>query len=114
MTVPQPFQYQGSKRALASLILQYLPISITRLVRVAQPSSAAGLSTVPVRVPTTGGSIKTRGGTPLQPAGGDACATSGRDTFAGLTPGATYSITVNAIGTAGASDCSNPASLMVV
>jgi hypothetical protein len=24
MTLPQPFQYQGSKRALAALILQYL------------------------------------------------------------------------------------------
>jgi len=70
MTVPQPFQYQGSKRALAPLILQYLPISTTRLVCVAQPSSAAGLSTVPVRVSGTGG------GTPLQPAGGDACATT--------------------------------------
>ncbi len=32
MTVPQPFQYQGSKRGLAPLILQYLPISTTRLV----------------------------------------------------------------------------------
>jgi DNA adenine methylase len=32
MTVPQPFQYQGSKRALASLILQYLPVSTIRLV----------------------------------------------------------------------------------
>jgi site-specific DNA-adenine methylase len=32
MTVPQPFLYQGSKRALAPLILQYLPISTTRLV----------------------------------------------------------------------------------
>jgi hypothetical protein len=32
MTVPQPFQYQGSKRALAPLILQYLPIGTTRLV----------------------------------------------------------------------------------
>ena len=32
MTVPQPFQYQGSKRALAPLILQYLPIRTTRLV----------------------------------------------------------------------------------
>ena len=31
MTVPQPFQYQGSKRALAPLILQYLPLSTTRL-----------------------------------------------------------------------------------
>jgi len=32
MTVPQPFQYQGSKRGLAPLILQYVPISTTRLV----------------------------------------------------------------------------------
>ncbi len=32
MTVPQPFQYQGSKRALAPLILQYLPPGTTRLV----------------------------------------------------------------------------------
>jgi hypothetical protein len=40
--------------------------------------------------------------------------TAARNTFTGLTPGATYSITVNAIGTAGASDWSNPASLMVV
>ena len=32
MTVSQPFQYQGSQRALAPLILQYLPISTTRLV----------------------------------------------------------------------------------
>jgi len=70
MTVPQLFQYQGSKRALAPLILQYLPISTTRRVRVAQPSSAAGSSTVPVRVSAT------RGETPPQPAGGDACATS--------------------------------------
>jgi site-specific DNA-adenine methylase len=31
MTVPQPFQYQGSKRALAPLILQYLPVSTTPL-----------------------------------------------------------------------------------
>jgi hypothetical protein len=32
MTLPQPFQYQGSKRALAPLILQYLAVSTTRLV----------------------------------------------------------------------------------
>lgn len=32
MIVPQPFQYQGSKRGLASLILRYLPISNFRLV----------------------------------------------------------------------------------
>jgi DNA adenine methylase len=32
VTVPQPFQYQGSKRALAPLILQHLPARMTRLV----------------------------------------------------------------------------------
>jgi hypothetical protein len=32
MTIPQPIQYQGSKRSLAPLILQYLPMSTTRLV----------------------------------------------------------------------------------
>lgn len=32
MTVPQPFQYQGSKRVLAPVILQYLPANTTRLV----------------------------------------------------------------------------------
>lgn len=32
MKIPQPFQYQGSKRALARLILQYLPANTTRLV----------------------------------------------------------------------------------
>jgi DNA adenine methylase len=32
MKVPQPFQYQGSKRALASTILQYLPPRIQRIV----------------------------------------------------------------------------------
>jgi hypothetical protein len=31
MTVPQPFQYQGSQRALALLIRQCLRISTTRL-----------------------------------------------------------------------------------
>lgn len=31
MPIPQPFQYQGSKRVLAPLILQYLPVSTTRL-----------------------------------------------------------------------------------
>jgi DNA adenine methylase len=32
MIVPQPFQYQGSKRALAPLILNYLPVKYCRLV----------------------------------------------------------------------------------
>ena len=32
MTVPQPFQYQGSKRALAPLILNYLPPKCRRVV----------------------------------------------------------------------------------
>ena len=32
MTVPQPFQYQGSQRALSPLILHDLSISTTRLV----------------------------------------------------------------------------------
>ena len=32
MTIPQPFQYQGSKRALAPLILPYLPVKFRRLV----------------------------------------------------------------------------------
>jgi site-specific DNA-adenine methylase len=31
MTVPQPFQYEGSKQALVPLILQSLPVSTTRL-----------------------------------------------------------------------------------
>lgn len=32
MTVPQPFQYQGSKRALASVILQQFPAEVQRVV----------------------------------------------------------------------------------
>jgi DNA adenine methylase len=32
MTVPQPFQYQGSKRALAPMILRFLPRKFQRLV----------------------------------------------------------------------------------
>jgi REP element-mobilizing transposase RayT len=42
---------------------------------VAQPSSAAGESTVPVRVGSSQ-RLSTGGGTPPEPAGGDACATS--------------------------------------
>ena len=44
MTLPQPFQYQGSKRALASLILQYLPASMTRLVEPFCGSAAVSLA----------------------------------------------------------------------
>jgi hypothetical protein len=57
MTVPQPFQYQGSKRALAPLILQYLPISTPRLV---EPfcGSAAGSRSAAVH----GGGFKHRPG----------------------------------------------------
>ena len=45
MTVPQPFQYQGSKRALASLILQYLPVSTIRLVEPFCGSAALSIAT---------------------------------------------------------------------
>jgi DNA adenine methylase len=45
MTVPQPFQYQGSKRALAPLILQYLPVSTTRLVEPFCGSAALSIAT---------------------------------------------------------------------
>jgi DNA adenine methylase len=45
MTVPQPFQYQGSKRALAPLILQYLPVITTRLVEPFCGSAALSIAT---------------------------------------------------------------------
>jgi DNA adenine methylase len=45
MTVPQPFQYQGSQRALAPLILQYLPVSTTRLVEPFCGSAALSIAT---------------------------------------------------------------------
>ena len=66
--------------------------------------------------PVFGASLYTWTLTPATPGAAvqTAQTTATRDTFTGLTPGATYSITVNAIGTAGASDWSNPASLMVV
>ncbi len=44
MTLPQPFQYQGSKRVLASLILQYLPVNTTRLVEPFCGSAAVSLA----------------------------------------------------------------------
>ena len=53
MTVPPPFPYQGSQRALVPLILQYLPISTTRLV---EPfcGSAAGSRSAAVPGPNLG------------------------------------------------------------
>jgi DNA adenine methylase len=45
MIVPQPFQYQGSKRALAPLILQNLPVSTTRLVEPFCGSAAFSIAT---------------------------------------------------------------------
>lgn len=45
MIVPQPFQYQGSKRALAALILQYLPQETTRLVEPFCGSAALSIAT---------------------------------------------------------------------
>ena len=45
MTVPQPFQYQGSKRVLAPLILNYLPVSTTRLVEPFSGSAALSIAT---------------------------------------------------------------------
>lgn len=44
MTLPQPFQYQGSKRALASLILRYLPERVTRLVEPFCGSAAVSIA----------------------------------------------------------------------
>ena len=32
MRIPQPFQYQGSKRNLAPTILQYLPVKSERII----------------------------------------------------------------------------------
>ncbi len=44
MRVPQPFQYQGSKRVLAPLILPYLPNSFRRLVEPFAGSAAMTLA----------------------------------------------------------------------
>lgn len=44
MTVAQPFQYQGSKRGLAPLILQYLPGRMTRLVEPFCGSAAVSIA----------------------------------------------------------------------
>ncbi|HEU6449488.1 MAG TPA: DNA adenine methylase [Verrucomicrobiae bacterium] len=44
MIVPQPFQYQGSKRALAPLILRYLPQQMSRLVEPFCGSAAVSIA----------------------------------------------------------------------
>jgi len=44
LNLPQPFQYQGSKRALAALILRYLPAGVTRLVEPFCGSAAVSIA----------------------------------------------------------------------
>lgn len=44
MKVPQPFQYQGSKRALAATILQYLPPKVQRVVEPFAGSAAFSIA----------------------------------------------------------------------
>jgi DNA adenine methylase len=44
MKVPQPFQYQGSKRALANTILQYLPARVQRVVEPFAGSAAFSIA----------------------------------------------------------------------
>ena len=44
MTIPQPFQYQGSKRSLASRILEHLPRKMSRLVEPFAGSGAISLA----------------------------------------------------------------------
>lgn len=44
MKVPQPFQYQGSKRALAATILQYLPEKLQRVVEPFAGSAAFSIA----------------------------------------------------------------------
>ena len=44
MPIPQPFQYQGSKRKLAPLILPYLPVRFGRLVEPFAGSGALSLA----------------------------------------------------------------------
>ena len=66
--------------------------------------------------PVFGASLYTWQLTPSTPGGAVVTVqtTAARNTFTELTPGVTCSATVNAIGTAGPSDWSNPASLMVI
>ena len=44
MIIPQPFQYQGNKRALAALILRYLPENTPRLVEPFCGSAAVSIA----------------------------------------------------------------------
>lgn len=44
MKVPQPFQYQGSKRGLASTIMQYLPAKVQRVVEPFAGSAAFSIA----------------------------------------------------------------------
>lgn len=44
MSLPQPFQYQGSKRALAALILRYVPANRARLVEPFCGSAAVSIA----------------------------------------------------------------------
>ncbi len=44
MRVPQPFQYQGSKRSLASAILQYLPARSERIIEPFAGSAAISIA----------------------------------------------------------------------
>jgi len=44
MKIPQPFQYQGSKRALAATIIRYLPTGMTRLVEPFSGSAALSIA----------------------------------------------------------------------
>lgn len=44
MKVPQPFQYQGSKRSLAGTILQYLPAKLQRIVEPFAGSAAVSIA----------------------------------------------------------------------
>lgn len=44
MRVAQPFQYQGSKRALAATILQYLPVGVQRVVEPFAGSAAFSIA----------------------------------------------------------------------
>lgn len=44
MKLPQPFQYQGSKRIIASVILQYLPMKMERFVEPFAGSAAISIA----------------------------------------------------------------------